>query len=117
MIGMPHYSEPLLSNIPSSNYAPPSSPFYNPQPIVPNSILNSMRTVDFVGYATMPKELKGKRNQVMAKPGAGGHRKGEKTPGRRESEPRFRSEKERAGRKAAALDDDEVGRAPVRASY
>lgn len=34
--------------------------------------------------------------------------KGDKTPGRRGSEPRFRSEKERAQKKGAAFEDEEV---------
>ncbi|KAG8932918.1 poly(A)-specific ribonuclease [Tulasnella sp. 418] len=56
---MPHYSTPLLSgsallSIGSSYHPPPAK--------IPEQVLNSMRSIDFVGYATLPKELRGKRN-------------------------------------------------------
>ncbi|WRT65143.1 uncharacterized protein IL334_002085 [Kwoniella shivajii] len=96
LIGMPYYSEPLLSNFPTDTYAPETSPFFNPPLSIPTSVTTSMKMVDFVGYATTPKELKGKRYVVTARPGAGKRSaNGRNGTGRRDSEPRFRSEKEK----------------------
>ncbi|WVR04297.1 PAB-dependent poly(A)-specific ribonuclease subunit PAN2 [Kwoniella sp. DSM 27419] len=106
LIGMPYYSEPLLSNFPPETYAPPTSPFFNPPCSIPVSVLNTMKMVDFVGYATTPKELRGKRYVVSARPGAG-RRAGRIGGGRRDSEPRFRSEKDRKAREAAQNEMDQ----------
>ena len=54
-----------------------------------------MKMVDFVGYATMPRELRGKRNALTARPGAGKHFTGNR---RKDSTPRFRSDKDRKTR-------------------
>ncbi|KDQ12374.1 hypothetical protein BOTBODRAFT_134946 [Botryobasidium botryosum FD-172 SS1] len=61
-IGLPYYTSPLLSSythplIPSSTAHPPPAP-------IPPQVLASMKMVDFVGYAQLPKELRGKRNVV-----------------------------------------------------
>ena len=61
-IGMPYYDSLLLSSW-SSKLLPPN-PTYPPPPKIPTQILNSMKVTEFVGYATMPKELQGKRNVV-----------------------------------------------------
>jgi PAB-dependent poly(A)-specific ribonuclease subunit 2 len=109
VIGMPYYTEPLLSNIPTADYAPISSPFFNPpEPIAP-SVLNSIKIVDFVGYATTPRELRGKRYVVSARAGAGKRATSGKGSlgGRRESAPRFRSEKDRKGRTSVPHEVDE----------
>lgn len=96
IIGMPHYTEPLLSNIPLSDYAPVTSPFFNPPEPVPAPILAAMKMTDMIGYATMPRELKGKRYVRTARPGAGKWATGKGwTTARKESGPKFRSEKER----------------------
>nr|ODO00889.1 PAB-dependent poly(A)-specific ribonuclease subunit PAN2 [Cryptococcus depauperatus CBS 7855] len=88
LIGMPYYTEPLLSQIPNSCYAHSSSPLYNPPVPIPQNVLGSMKMVDFVGYAPNPKEFKGKRYVRKANPSAEARIKG-----RRRDEPRFRSEK------------------------
>jgi PAB-dependent poly(A)-specific ribonuclease subunit 2 len=109
LIGMPYYNESLLSNFPPSTYAPASSPFFNPPEPIPSSVLASMRMVDFVGYAAVPKELKGARNVVNARPGAGKLATGKGRAARRESEPHFRSAKEKLSRKARAALEEEDG--------
>jgi PAB-dependent poly(A)-specific ribonuclease subunit 2 len=103
-IGLPYYDDPLLSNISPCAYATLSSPLLQPSPSIPKSVLSSVRVVDGVGYAPLPKELRGKRN-VVCKSAAnnllfkiGGRdastSKDSKRNGqRRESGPRFRSEK------------------------
>ncbi|WWD08075.1 hypothetical protein V865_006185 [Kwoniella europaea PYCC6329] len=113
LIGMPYYSEPLISNFPPDLYATDASPFFNPPLPIPTSVLNSMKMVDFVGYATTPKELKGKRYVIPSRPGARNVHKNTNvnnqngrlmnaTNGRRNSEPRFRSEKDKLEKKNGA---------------
>jgi len=113
---MPYYNEPLLSNFPPSDYAPVTSPFFNPPEPIPPSILTSMKTVDFVGYATMPRELRGKRYVVSARPGAGKRATSRGLAGlRRDSAPRFRSEKDRRQKSISSLEIEEetpVGEIP-----
>lgn len=106
LVGMPHYTEPLLSNFPTSDYAPVTSPFFNPPEPIPPSVLDTMKMVEFVGYATTPKELRGKRCVLTARPGAGKYATG-KGFTRRESAPRFRSEKAR--RAVSGEVEEEVG--------
>ncbi|KAK8846644.1 PAB-dependent poly(A)-specific ribonuclease subunit PAN2 [Kwoniella newhampshirensis] len=110
LIGMPYYNEPLLSNFPPNTYATPTSPFYNPPAPIPSSVLSTVKMVDFVGYATNPKELRGKRYVLTARPGAGKKTTGGKGVGgaRRDSEPRFRSEKDKKARADEQAELDEV---------
>ncbi|WWD21952.1 PAB-dependent poly(A)-specific ribonuclease subunit PAN2 [Kwoniella shandongensis] len=102
LIGMPYYNEPLLSNFSPETYATSTSPFYNPPATIPNSVLSTVKMVDFVGYATNPKELRGKRYVLTARPGAGKKTTGGNGVGggRRDSEPRFRSEKDKKSARA-----------------
>jgi len=102
---MPFYTEPLLSNFAPSDYAPATSPFFNPPEPLSSSVLSTMKMVDFVGYATMPRELRGKRYTVHARPGAG-RRATAKGYTRRDSGPRFRSDKDRK-RQSLPLDAEE----------
>jgi PAB-dependent poly(A)-specific ribonuclease subunit 2 len=103
LVGMPHYSTPLLSNLPNSIYSPPStSPLFHPPLKIPTSVTQSIRTVDFVGYSQCPRELKGTRNKVVTRKGGGGGK-------RRISEPRFRSERERERLKAVQKGEKEAG--------
>jgi PAB-dependent poly(A)-specific ribonuclease subunit 2 len=96
LVGMPYYSEPLLSNFAPTDYAPVTSPFFNPPEPVPPNVLSAMKVIDFVGYATLPRDLRGKRYVVNARPGAGKLATGRGfVNGRRESAPRFRSDKDR----------------------
>lgn len=96
LVGMPYYSEPLLSNFAPTDYAPVTSPFFNPPEPVPPNVLTAMKVIDFVGYATLPRDLRGKRYVVNARPGAGKLATGRGfVNGRRESAPRFRSDKDR----------------------
>ncbi|KAK4684555.1 PAB-dependent poly(A)-specific ribonuclease subunit 2, partial [Tremellales sp. Uapishka_1] len=105
LIGMPYYTDPLLSNFPTSCYAPVTSPFFNPPEPLPLSVLSTVRMVDFIGYATMPKELKGRRNLVTARPGAGKLATG-KGLVRKDGEPRFRSEAQKQ-KQALAQEEEE----------
>ncbi|EJD06087.1 uncharacterized protein FOMMEDRAFT_78690 [Fomitiporia mediterranea MF3/22] len=61
-IGMPYYDSMLLSSW-TPKFLPPNLS-YPPPPKIPTQILSSMRMNDFVGYATLPKELQGRRNVV-----------------------------------------------------
>ncbi|WVQ76650.1 PAB-dependent poly(A)-specific ribonuclease subunit PAN2 [Cryptococcus sp. DSM 104548] len=107
VVGMPYYTEPLLSNFPPACYATSTSPLYNPPPTIPSSVLSTMKMVDFVGYAPNPKELRGKRYVLRATPGAENRAKGRGRGGhRRDSEPRFRSEKDKNGKPNLKEDED-----------
>lgn len=118
---MPFYDTPLLSNFSLAEYATASSPIFHPPPKIPASILSSMRVFSGVGYAVLPKEMQGKRNVVCRESKANllvdrrgkfvrGDVDGDAgkfsvgSGGRRESGPRFRSEKSRAGKEADAED-------------
>lgn len=101
-----HREDQLLSNIPKEDYTDVTSPFFNPPEPIPNSVLSSMKMVDFIGYATMPRELRGHRNVVKAGPGAAKRMGGKYA--RRESAPRFRSDKDRDRANAAAELEAEV---------
>lgn len=105
LIGMPYYTEALLSNFSPSDYAPTTSPFFNPPEPLPPAVLSTMKMTDFVGYATTPRELRGKRYTVHARPGAG-KRATARGYTRRDSAPRFRSEKDRK-RQSMSVDLDE----------
>lgn len=97
VIGVPHYEDPLLSNFSPADYATVYSPFFNPPEPIPQSVLATLNYQDFVGYGQLPKEFKGKRNVATARTGAGKLCLPRGAIGnRRESEPRFRSEKDRA---------------------
>lgn len=108
-IGMPvHREDQLLSNFAKEDMVAVTSPFFNPpdpKPI-PASVLSTMKMVDFVGYASLPKELRGQRNVVKAGPGAAKRMGGKYA--RRESTPRFRSDKDRDKADIAA-EMEEVG--------
>lgn len=86
---MPYYTTPLLSLYPNTAAYDhnPSPSHHIPTPIDP-TILATVKTIDFVGYAPYPAALRAttRRNQVVGKNGLQG-KKGE--------EPLFRSEKER----------------------
>lgn len=105
---MPHYSDPLLSNFPVSDYAPVTSPFFNPPDPIPTSVLSTMQMVDFVGYANLPRDLRGKRYVVSARPGAGKQATGRGYTARKDNVPRFRSAKDRQARPSISGDLDEV---------
>jgi PAB-dependent poly(A)-specific ribonuclease subunit 2 len=101
-----HREEQLLSNFAKEDMVTVTSPFFNPpdpKPI-PASVLASMKMVDFVGYASLPKELRGQRNVVKAGPGAAKRMGGKYA--RRESAPRFRSDKDRDKADIAAEMDE-----------
>jgi PAB-dependent poly(A)-specific ribonuclease subunit 2 len=91
-IGMPYYSSPLLSLLPSSFDFTPSPNHHRRTPLDP-SILATVKTVDFVGYAAYPPAARAatRRNQVSATKG-GKRRVGLDVP-------MFRSDKERAEQK------------------
>lgn len=114
MLGMPYYGKPLLSNFSISEYATASSPILNPPQAIPPTVLSSMRVIDGVGYAPLPKELKGKRNVVCQDSrvnllydskgeslGQAAADKRNRSGQRRESGPKFRSEKAKKGDTAA----------------
>ncbi|KAK9704495.1 poly(A)-specific ribonuclease [Basidiobolus ranarum] len=79
-IGMPYYTEPLLSVWPSNL----TFPVGKPAPSIEPEVLQNMKTIDFVGYAPNPRTRL--RNQIP--PRAGRDRKSSDTP-------KFRSEQEK----------------------
>ncbi|KAH8117576.1 ubiquitin carboxyl-terminal hydrolase-domain-containing protein [Phellopilus nigrolimitatus] len=65
-IGMPYYDTLLLSS-----WTPkflPANLSYPPPAKIPSQIENTMKVNEFVAYATMPKELQGRRNVVHTGP-------------------------------------------------
>ncbi|GAB1517761.1 poly(A)-specific ribonuclease [Rhizoctonia solani] len=60
-IGLPYYKTPLLSSQ-LSLAVPHGIQAYPPPAKIPQKVLDTMRTVDFVGYAQLPKDLVGRRN-------------------------------------------------------
>ncbi|BEJ17494.1 hypothetical protein CspHIS471_0608950 [Cutaneotrichosporon sp. HIS471] len=108
VVGVPQYEDLLLSNFSPADYATVYSPFFNPPEPIPQSILATLQYQDFVGYGQLPKEFKGRRNVVTARAGAGKQCLPRGAIGnRRESEPRFRSEKDRVRRKPSVQEIDE----------
>lgn len=110
-IGLPYYDTMLMSSIPYSEYTSEASPLLNPPKKLDPTVLKTMRTVDNISYAPLPRHLKGKRNQVSGLgPGgmsAGGAAKasanGRKPEDRRRiGIPLFRSEREREAAKRIA---------------
>lgn len=113
---MPYYKTPLASNFTIAEYITSSSPLFNPTPPIPPSVLNNMRIIDNVGYAPLPKELKGRRNVVCKDSRANllydargesidatraADDKRARAGYRRESGPKFRSEKGKKGEEVA----------------
>jgi PAB-dependent poly(A)-specific ribonuclease subunit 2 len=114
-VGLPYYEEPLLSAMPYDEYFSDASPLFNPPKKIDPSILTSIRTVDKVSYAPLPRNLRGKRN-VVSGSGPGGVSAGaaaRATDRRRPDErrrigiPLFRSEKEAAKKHADGNTEDE----------
>lgn len=62
---MPYYTETLLSGSTKLLYG---SPYRPPPAKIPEQVLKTMRMVDFVGYAALPPELRGKRNVAPKEP-------------------------------------------------
>ncbi|KAE8243977.1 hypothetical protein A4X03_0g7643 [Tilletia caries] len=64
-LGLPYYDSPLLSSFDKwSHYAGAASPLFN-APVKPDpAILATLRQTDFVGYASLPRHMRGKRNAV-----------------------------------------------------
>lgn len=91
-IGMPYYTTPLLSLLPTSMTEPSTITASRKPAQIDPQILSTAKTVDFIGYASYPAHLRtaGRRNQVRV---AGGT----KNAGRVGVDaPMFRSERERA---------------------
>ncbi|GAA5946166.1 hypothetical protein JCM3765_000141 [Sporobolomyces pararoseus] len=91
-IGMPYYSTPLLSMLPTSMTEPTKITTSRRPVQIDPQILSTAKTVDFIGYASYPAHLRaaGRRNQVRVAGGA-------KNAGRVGVDaPMFRSERERA---------------------
>ena len=83
MVGMPYYDEPLLSNFPPSLL----HRIGRPCPFIPPSVLKSVKTIDFVGYAPNPQPETFKRNQSYVI--------SDIVKAQRPDVPKFRSEQER----------------------
>ncbi|RPD59176.1 hypothetical protein L226DRAFT_488705 [Lentinus tigrinus ALCF2SS1-7] len=71
-IGLPYYNSLLLSSW--TNDFVPSSMFFPPPAKIPQQVLNSIKVNDSIAYATLPKELRGRRNVVATAPRKSGGR-------------------------------------------
>jgi len=63
-IGMPHYTDLLLSSW-TPRFLSSSNPPYPPPAKIPPQILSAIKINDNVAYAALPKELRGRRNRVV----------------------------------------------------
>ncbi|KAI9568994.1 PAB-dependent poly-A-specific ribonuclease subunit PAN2 [Boletus coccyginus] len=63
-IGMPHYTNLLLSSW-TPQFLSSSNPPYPPPAKIPPQILSTIKINDNVAYAALPKELRGRRNRVV----------------------------------------------------
>ncbi|KAI0781364.1 ubiquitin carboxyl-terminal hydrolase-domain-containing protein [Trametes elegans] len=71
-VGMPYYNSLLLSSW--SRDLVPSSLYFPPPAKIPQQVLNSIKVNDSIAYATLPKELRGRRNVVSSAPKKAGGR-------------------------------------------
>ena len=69
---MPYYDSLLLSSW-TSDFVP-SNMYYPPPAKIPQQVLNSIKINDKIAYATLPKELRGRRNVVATAPRKSGGR-------------------------------------------
>ena len=66
VVGLPHYKHLLLSSW--SNDFVPANMYFPPPPKIPAQILGSIKVNDTIAYASLPKELRGRRNVVATAP-------------------------------------------------
>lgn len=120
-VGLPYYDEPLLSAVSYDDYASSASPLFNPPLKIDAAVLNSIRTVDKVSYAPLPRHLRGKRNVITGagpngmSAGAAAKMQDRRRPEerRRIGAPMFRSEKEAAKRQAnGSFEPDDLPLSP-----
>ncbi|KAH9923912.1 ubiquitin carboxyl-terminal hydrolase-domain-containing protein [Epithele typhae] len=71
-VGMPHYKSLLLSSW-STDFAP-TNMYFAPPPKIPQQVLSSIKVNDSIAYASLPKELRGRRNVVATAPRKSGGR-------------------------------------------
>ncbi|EIN08045.1 hypothetical protein PUNSTDRAFT_70027 [Punctularia strigosozonata HHB-11173 SS5] len=76
-VGLPYYTEPLFSSWSASMFSPDIG--FPAPPKIPNQILHNLKITGGLASATLPKELKGRRNVVSV--------------GMRKDQARFRSGK------------------------
>lgn len=99
MIGMPYYDEPLLSGSSAVLFKPGT--YFPPRQKIPEAVLKNVRVHDSIGYAALPRELRGKRNLAPKEPVT-------------KDEGRFRSNQNRRGKERAAEVSSPRGRTPKR---
>ncbi|KIO23414.1 hypothetical protein M407DRAFT_78054 [Tulasnella calospora MUT 4182] len=66
MIGMPYYDEALLSGTSAALFNPGT--YFPPRQKIPEAVLKGMRVHDSIGYAPLPRELRGTRNLAPKEP-------------------------------------------------
>ena len=71
-IGVPYFDSQLLSAWPSNLHT--KSATYPPPAKIPPQILSTMKYNQNIAYASLPKELRGRRNMTTAEPRKGGAR-------------------------------------------
>ncbi|WFD40697.1 poly(A)-specific ribonuclease [Malassezia japonica] len=64
-VGMPHYDQRLLSAYDADEYWSHGSPLLTIPPQLDAHVLDGLQTMQNVGYAALPKHLRGKRNQLL----------------------------------------------------
>lgn len=87
LIGMPHYTTSLLSNIPYDHWLTKHTPLFTPRPPLDPDVISNLRLAEFGSYARNPGHIV--RNQVS---GAAGSRKNDH---RKLDVPSFKSQKQR----------------------
>lgn len=65
-VGMPHYNNLLLSSW-STDFIP-TPMYFPPPPKIPQQVLSAIKVNDSIAYATLPKDLRGRRNVVPTAP-------------------------------------------------
>ena len=100
LIGMPHYTSQLLSNLPYSDWITPYTPLFRSNEAIDPIVLKTMKQVDFVGYAANPRTSL--RYQATKSAWAG------KKDKRRLEVPAFRSQKSKQQEKKS-LEEQEEG--------
>lgn len=99
LIGMPHYTSSLLSNIPYEHWVTKHSPLFRPRPPLDPVVLQNLQRADFVGYARNPGHVV--RNQVATA--------AQRQDRRKLDVPSFKSQKQRQriAQGALAKEDDQ----------
>lgn len=65
-VGMPHYRTRLLSALSADDYWSHGTPLLTRPAALDPGVLDSLQTMQSIGYAPLPKHLRGQRNQLVS---------------------------------------------------